>query len=76
MSGWFGTCFYLPQAIAWANQQREAREKLWAAMPEDEREKAKEEWRKQVEADEAHRRALEIAAASRPRNWIETLFGG
>ena len=73
--GWFGAAYCIPQAMAWAVAQREARERLWAAMPSDVREEAKEEWRTQVAAEDAHRRAMELAAASRPKNWLETLFG-
>lgn len=58
-----------------AIEERNRLEAKWNAMPEHEREAAKEKYRAQIADDLAHRRALEVADAGRQRNWIETLFG-
>lgn len=55
--------------------ERHFREKLWASMPPDMAVKSRREYRQHMEKLEEHRRALEIANASRPRNVIETILG-
>ena len=55
--------------------EHQLREKLWAAMPPDMASESRREYRQNMEKLEEHRRALEIANASRPRNVIETILG-
>jgi len=65
----------ITNAVAAEIQAAKEREAKWALMPPEEAAKARQEWKQQIEANIAHQRALEIAKASRPRNWLETLLG-
>lgn len=56
-------------------EAKNAREKAWSLLPEDERAAAKIAFFEWEMREREHRKALELARASRPRNWIETLFG-
>lgn len=62
-------------AVAAHNEELKEFERRMALLPPEEAQAERKARARRIEECRRHRQALEIANASRPRNWLETLFG-